>query len=447
MIGSQIRMEADRATAGNRRTITSPPIKRIAWIGPTPTAGGGATSVGSQLLLELARRGIEVDCFIAGAAADVDPALDDVEYLRFFYVPKRWSWGRWYSQTPLVAFLSGHLAQARAQYALAKLIATRHRADPYDVVYQFSQSEHGPLRRHRHRLPPIVIHPSTHAAGELRWVRREADLARKTEPLVRRLLVPMVLGARALIQRYEMPRIDRVVGVSRRFSELLASDYRIPPSQLGVVPNPIDLDRFRPPAAGEARQGPVRLVFLSRISARKGVEYVIELSHRLSDLRGQVWIQVFGGATLWSNYLPLLDGLNPELATFEGQVSPEQAAAVYAAADMLLQPALYEPFGLTVAEALASGLPIVVSDEVGAIDGLDPRVCEIFPAGDMDAFEAAVRRMISRVSAPERFSMLRLARAEAERLFAPAVVGERLVAELAAAVANNPDEVSQSTFG
>jgi glycosyltransferase involved in cell wall biosynthesis len=403
---------------------------RIAWIGPTPTDGGGATFVGTQLIQALGQAGAELDCFIAGEPGDVSASLESAPGVRIFYRPKKWSWGRWYSRTPLVAFLSGHLARARSQRRVVQDIVDRHRARPYDVVYQFSQSEFTPLRTRRRSLPPIVVHPSTHAAGELRWLRREAALARRSEKLERRVAVLAILAARALLQRYELPRADRVLGVSRRFVEHLATDYRIPGDRLGVVINPIDLDRFRPGERRPPDGRPVSILFVSRISVRKGVDMVIELSHRLADLAGQVQITVLGGPTLWSNYMPLLSDLNPAVAAYRGQLPAPELARLYGTADILLQPSLYEPFGLTVGEALASGLPTVASDEVGAVDGVDQRVCVTFRAGDADAFEVAVRSLVARVQAGEGPELAKLGRAEAERLFHPTAITETLIAEL-----------------
>jgi glycosyltransferase involved in cell wall biosynthesis len=79
---------------------------------------------------------------------------------------------------------------------------------------------------------------------------------------------------------------------------------------------------------------------------------------------------------------------------------------------------------------LASGTPVVVSDEVGAAEGVDARVCAVFPRGNLDAFESAVRRMIADVCAADRSELTALARNEAERLFAPQAASERLLAEL-----------------
>lgn len=402
---------------------------RIAWIGPAPSADGGATYVGTQLLRGLAREGSEVDCFVGARRDQLPPALLDEPGLEFVLRPPSWEWGRWYSRTRLGSVWSGQLARIRAQWDLAAEIAARHEKQPYDVVYQFSQSEAAPLRRLRRRLPPIVVHPSTHAAGELASYRREADLARRCEPVWRRAAVQGMWGFRAAVQRRELPKADRVLAVSRRFAEHLAEDYRIAPERLGVVPNPIDLERFQ---VGEprARGEPHTLLFVSRISVRKGVDQVVGLSHRLADLEGKVRIAVVGGPTMWSDYRPLLSDLNAGIAGFYGPRGPDELKRAYQGAIAVLQPSTYEPFALTVGEALASGTPVVASDEVGAIDGIDRAVCSVFPAGDLDAFEAAVREIVVRASGPDRPRLSALARAEAERLFAPRTVTATLLDEL-----------------
>jgi glycosyltransferase involved in cell wall biosynthesis len=406
---------------------------RIAWIGPSPSADGGATYVGTQLLRELADEGVEIDVFLGTRPEEIPEVLQGRPNLEFILNPPNWSWGRWYSKTPLLSFFSGHFARLRAQWTLASKLAERHAQRPYDLVYQFSQSEMGPVRRLRKRLPRLVVHPSTHAAGELAWHKREDALARRCEPTYRRLLVRAMLTGRAFVQRRELPKADRVLGVSRRFSEHLATDYRIPPDRLGFVPNPIDLERFRPEER-PVLADPLTLVFVSRISVRKGVELVVDLSHRLADLEGQVRIVILGGPTMWSDYRPLLDDLNPRIAEYHGHRRGPEFLKLYQRAAAVLQPSQYEPFALTVGEALASGTPVVASDEVGAIDGVDSRVCAVFPHGDLDAFEAAVRDVLARVR-EDKPGLAAIARAEAERLWAPDTITRALIQQLEVALA------------
>jgi glycosyltransferase involved in cell wall biosynthesis len=412
---------------------------RIAFIGPCPGETGGAPNVGTHLLPELARAGIEVDCYLPAARSEIPASLLSEPGLRFVCEPQAWEWGRWYSRIPLLAFFTGNASRLLAQRRLVREMVMRHRERRYDVVYQFSQTEMPSLRRSARFLPPIVVHPSTHAAGELKWHRREAALSKKCESLGKRFLVRSMLHGRAVVQKRDLANVARVLGISRRFNEHLARDYEVPPDRLGLVPYPIDLDMFRPNGTRDASGGPLWLLFVSRMSARKGVEMVVELSHRLEDLAGRVRIAAVGGPTTWSDYRPLLDELNPRTAESHGNISREDLARSFRRAGVLLQPSLYEPFALTVGEALASGLPVVASDEVGAAEGVDPSVCVTFPAGDIDAFEKAVRDLVDRLEREDLTEVSRRARAEAERLWTPPEITRGLIEELARACGRSSD--------
>jgi glycosyltransferase involved in cell wall biosynthesis len=240
-----------------------------------------------------------------------------------------------------------------------------------------------------------------------------------------------MLKVRSARQQSDIRLASLVIALSRRFGEHLSNDYGIPSERIRVVPNPVDLDRFSPPAeACTPRREPLTLLFASRMSVRKGVEMIVALSHRLADLAGKVRIEAVGGETLWSRYAPLLGDLNPELASYRGPVGSTQLAELYRRSDLLLQPSHYEPFGLTVGEGLASGLPVVASDEVGAAEDVDARCCSVFPAGDLESFEHGVRSLVARLRTPEHGAIQALARSEAERLFAPTTVAARLAAHL-----------------
>src|SRR5262249_35856009 len=64
----------------------------------------------------------------------------------------------------------------------------------------------------------------------------------------------------------------------------------------------------------------------------------------------------------------------------------------YAAADCLVLPSASETWGLVVNEALATGLPAIVSAAVGCAPDLirSPRVGRVFPTGDVAALAAAI---------------------------------------------------------
>lgn len=82
-------------------------------------------------------------------------------------------------------------------------------------------------------------------------------------------------------------------------------------------------------------------------------------------------------------------------ATFAGFLNQTEISRAYVAADALVLPSEHETWGLVVNEALASGLPCVVSDRCGAAEDmvvpLDPALR--FPAGDVRALAEAMMHL------------------------------------------------------
>lgn len=81
---------------------------------------------------------------------------------------------------------------------------------------------------------------------------------------------------------------------------------------------------------------------------------------------------------------------------FLGFVNQSQLPSVYCASDLFVLPSLFEPFGLVVNEAMLCGLPVVVSDRVGARFDL-VRSGEngyVFRAGDAEALAAILRKVL-----------------------------------------------------
>ena len=299
---------------------------------------------------------------------------------------------------------------------LCDLLLQRHRESAYDCVFQLSQTELFKLGRHLHELPPVVVYPCVHAAGELRWHARESAYALQSEPTAMHYLVRGYLMFRSLLQRREMQKPAMILGMSRRFNQLIEADYAVPRQRLQVLYHPIPSAGEPLPPTGPSSNGPLRLLYIARISVRKGVEQIVELSRRLDDLSGQVQIQVIGDRTQWSDYRKHLKSLNPRTAEYLGGLSHEKTMAAYDTADMLLLPSHYEPGGIVVGEALSRGVPVVVSDAVGSAELIDADCCRSFPAGDTGAFEREVRRLIEDLK-NRRAQIRETAWREAERHF------------------------------
>jgi len=403
----------------SERPATAARPLRIAWLGSSPLDTGGAPGVVTELLEGLAALGHQIDCFFPGAGQLLPERFNTMENLTIVWGASGWRWDRWYSRTKLAAFASGLIARAGGSLRLRREIVRRHRRTPYDLVYQNSTIESLAVPGALVRSVPLVIRPDTHIAGELRWLLAERRLALACQPRRMFLAAVAVMSVRALVQRVRIRRASLVICISRAFREHLVHDYRVVRARTVVVPNPVRLERFAVRARPVGQ--PATVLVLGRISVRKGVEDVVALAHELLRRGVEARIRVVGGPSLWSDYTPLLSELPRENAEYVGRIRPAEIPDELARSDILLQASKYEPFGLTVAEALAAGVAVVATSEVGAIEDVRRPVVEVVAPGDVAGMASALTHMLARLRA-DPGALRAGARAEAERLFSTAVV-------------------------
>jgi glycosyltransferase involved in cell wall biosynthesis len=387
-----------------------------------------------QLLSGLVGEGHDVTVFSGGSAEDFRIAMGDLApHATVISHPPQWEWNRWYSRNPLGVFFSSFWARRRAYSQVVRSLLAEHRRQPFDVVVQFSQTELFELLGQLDRLPPFLLFPCVHAAGELRWHRRESRLARRSESLLKHYAVRANLVHRAHLQRRCCRAVHGVVGMSKRFNQLLVEDYGVDPQNQTVVYQPIDPVDDTPEAIDEAAERPLRLLFVGRVSVRKGVEMLVELSRRLDGLADRVTLTIVGGTSFWSDYSGVLADLNPRIANWVGAKPHAEVVRLMSESDALVVPSHYEPGGIVVAEALSRGCVVIASDEVGSAEPLPDSVCRRFAAGDADALERIVRQLVD-CPPDERQRLRREAQAVAASGFAPERTTAALVAALRAAV-------------
>jgi glycosyltransferase involved in cell wall biosynthesis len=405
---------------------------RIAWLGSAPAEGGGVPGVALELLDGLSALGHRIDCFFPSDGYRPPARLAGNERLAFYTGTSGWQWDRWYSRTRASAFLTGLLARAVASMRLRREIARRHAIEPYDLVYQFSNIEGPAVPARIVRNVPLVIHPETHTAGELRFLIAERRLAaRSGQPRRMRAMAVAIMAARSLLQRARIRRARLLVCISGCFRDHLVRDYGYPRERTVVIPNPVQLDRFS--AVRRAAGAPQTVLVLGRIAVRKGIDDVVSVARLLLERGIDARVRVVGGPSLWSDYTRLLDDLPPECAEYAGQVPAAEVPDELARCDVLLQASRYEPFALTVAEALACGVPVIASTQVGAIEGVDGRVASAVSPGDVEGYAGAIADALGRTEA-NRAKIAQVARGEAQRLFAAEVVCRRISLALEAMV-------------
>ena len=192
-------------------------------------------------------------------------------------------------------------------------------------------------------------------------------------------------------------------------------------------PEPIRAAR---PYSPDLARRPMRLLFVSRLAVRKGLDLVIGLSHRLSDLIGRVQIEIIGDQepVVGLPTAPLRS--QPRSRRLCGPTGPEQPRRGLHGRGRADPAEQISAICLDCWGGLASGLPVVASDEVGAAEGIDARCCAIFRSGDLDEFESAVRGLIGRLENGARPAISQLARSEAQRHFSSEHIAARVAESL-----------------
>jgi len=165
----------------------------------------------------------------------------------------------------------------------------------------------------------------------------------------------------------------------------------VPADRLVVVPLGVDGERFRPdgPRYPLATRRSRRLLFVGGLIRRKGVDLLLEAYRRAFRAGDDVClvIKAFGGDSVYrdSGGAAFVDALrrDPDVADIElitEDLNQQEIAALYRSCDALVHPYRGEGFGLPIAEAMASGLPVIVTDDGAARDFCDEHSAFLVPS-------------------------------------------------------------------
>jgi glycosyltransferase involved in cell wall biosynthesis len=198
------------------------------------------------------------------------------------------------------------------------------------------------------------------------------------------------LGVAAMIGYHQLAgtwrtQVDRFIALSE-FSRQRFIAAGIPQSKISTKPNFV---------ANLALNGQIGLpragaLFVGRLSAEKGLETLIEAWRGLD-----IPLTIIGDGPQRQKVQALAAG-NPTIS-LTGSLPRERVFEYMARAQALIMPSLcYETFGLTVAEAMAHGTPVIASD-IGALSEIvvDDVNGALFATGDADSLRTRVRELFA----------------------------------------------------
>lgn len=144
--------------------------------------------------------------------------------------------------------------------------------------------------------------------------------------------------------------------------ERVPTQARIPKAKAVIVPNGVDVPNSIPERSW-IPDGKFRLMYLGRLSPKKGIENLIQALGLLNDRNVVLTIYGTGDSGHTTALKTLADeiGLLGTTISFAGEVGGAEKEAAFNCADVCVIPSHTECFCMVVAEALAHGVPVIAS--------------------------------------------------------------------------------------
>lgn len=167
--------------------------------------------------------------------------------------------------------------------------------------------------------------------------------------------------------------------------------------RIGLIPNPVSFALTRPGPVTELR----RWLFVGSLSPRKGVRELLEAFARCWADDPELTLTFVGDGELRRDLVKLAaDRGVTDAVTFTGLQPPAAALELMRRHDLLVHPSRFETFGMTVVEAVAAGMPVLVTRCGGpeeTLAGIEDAAGELVPVEEgSDALVAGYRRLRAR---------------------------------------------------
>jgi colanic acid/amylovoran biosynthesis glycosyltransferase len=179
-----------------------------------------------------------------------------------------------------------------------------------------------------------------------------------------------------------------------------------PAERIKVMPTGIDLETFPFSERHRCQSKPVCVLTVSRLVEVKGIRYGIEAIARLQEQGVNVQYWIVGDGPLREELEALTRDLGvTESVIFFGAQTQEELKRIYTEAHLFLLPGIHAPDGavetqgLVLAEAQATGLPVVASDCGGISESLrEGHSGVLVPERDVERLASELARLVEQSS-------------------------------------------------
>lgn len=247
-------------------------------------------------------------------------------------------------------------------------------------------------------------------------------------------------GAAAARAKYFLERLvygqaDRLIVLSKAFSEVLVKDYGIPEQKIRIVSGAVDTKRFAVAeskiearrALGWPEDRPI-LISVRRLAHRMGLDLLIDAMPAIVAKYPDVLLYIGGTGSLRESLERRAVELNlTNHVRFLGFVKDDELPLAYRAADFNVVPTrAWEGFGLVAAEAVAAGTPSLVTPVGGLPEVIAPLSSDLIfrSVSTGDIADGLIQALSGSISLPDSAAC----RAFATKYFSAEIMATRTAA-------------------
>lgn len=195
------------------------------------------------------------------------------------------------------------------------------------------------------------------------------------------------------------PELADHIFTASSFARMTIEKAGISSRKIHLLPLGVDFSKIAFNA--KQREGPLKLLYVGRVSQAKGIVYLLEAMKSLP--RQEVMLTVLGIVHGNGQGLKAYS----DVCTLKPAMSQSKLFQVYQEYDALVLPSLFEGFGLVIIEAMAAGLPVITTPHTMGPDVIvDDQNGYIVPIRDVAALEKAIGKLADKDS--EGFHTIRL---------------------------------------
>ncbi|MCM1291730.1 MAG: glycosyltransferase family 4 protein [Bacteroides sp.] len=171
--------------------------------------------------------------------------------------------------------------------------------------------------------------------------------------------------------------------------------YGMKEQRICLMPMMVNNEKFTRKETSPCKEAGFRFLYVGRIIEVKNIPVMLDAFVKAFGNCGDVELRVVGKGELLDCYKNKYKQFSN--IDFAGPKYGDELVREYHQASVFVLPSLSEPWGLVVNEAMAAGLPVIVSNQVGAahdlVEGHDSGF--IFPYAEVDKLSECMQRLVN----------------------------------------------------